>query len=110
MTSDQLLPAAIGAAILILVIVAVVRVAGRRRGAQEHEFGAGGVSSVPIGSKGMTATELAPSGVVRAAGEQWTARSRTGATIPAGVDVRVVRQDGLVLVVDVEPAGPPAQQ
>ena len=104
MTSDQVLPAAIGVAILILIGVGAVRVMTRRRGGHEGEFGAGGVTQVPIGSIGMATTELAPSGVVQVVGETWTARSN-GAAIPAGADIRVVRQDGLTLIVETAPGG-----
>jgi membrane protein implicated in regulation of membrane protease activity len=41
---------------------------------------------------------------VQAVGEEWTARSADGITIPRGVRVRVVRVDGLTLYV--EPAAP----
>ena len=44
MTSDQILPGAIVAVIVILIVVGVFRAATRRRGANEDEFGAGGVS------------------------------------------------------------------
>ena len=108
MTSDQMLPAAVGLAILILVVVGLIRVAGRRRGANEDTFGAGGVPTVAIGARGVTRTELAPMGVVRVVSEEWTARSGTATVIAAGTAVRVVSQDGLTLVVEPEHAGEPA--
>jgi membrane-bound serine protease (ClpP class) len=43
---------------------------------------------------------LMPLGVVYAAGEEWTARSADEAPIERGTPVRVVRQDGLTLVVE----------
>jgi membrane-bound ClpP family serine protease len=48
---------------------------------------------------------LSPIGSVYAAGEEWTARTDAGAVLDRGTPVRVVRQDGLVLVV--EPARDP---
>ena len=108
MTSDQMLPAAIGVVILILVVVGLLRVAQRRRGANEDAFGAGGVPTVAIGTRGVTRTELAPTGVVRVVSEEWTARSGTATVIAAGTAVRVVSQDGLTLVVEPEDAGEPA--
>ena len=63
-TSDQILPGAIVAVIVILIVVGVFRAATRRRGANEDEFGAGGVSTVAVGTRGVATTDLAPSGVV----------------------------------------------
>ena len=109
MTSDQILPGALLVVIVILVVVGVVRVAQRRRGANEDEFGAGGVTTVEIGTRGVAKTDLAPSGVVRVVSEEWSAASATGAVIKEGVAVRVVRQDGLTLIVEPETAGQPAE-
>ena len=110
MTSDQLLPAAIVVVIAILVVVGVVRAAQRRRGKNEDEFGAGGVTTVAAGTRGTTRSALAPSGVVRVVSEEWTARSADGSVIADGTPVRVVRQDGLVLIVEAEPADAPAER
>lgn len=109
MTSDQILPGAIVAVILILIVVGVVRVAQRRRGANEDTFGAGGISTVAVGTRGVAKTDLAPSGVARVVSEEWTARSANGNTIASGATVRVVSQDGLTLIVEPEPAGQPAR-
>ena len=109
MTTDQIIPGAIAAAILILVILGVVRGVTRRRGRNEDTFGAGGVATVAAGTRGVAKTDLAPSGVVRVVGEQWTARSASGMAIPSGTTIRVVSQDGLTLIVDPQPAGPPAE-
>jgi membrane-bound ClpP family serine protease len=103
-TADQIIPAAIIAVVLILVIAGIVRIAARRRGSNEDTFGAGGVTRVPVGTTGVSRTDLAPSGVVYLLGEEWTARSRTGAAISMGSGVRVVGHDGLALIVDGEPA------
>lgn len=108
MTSDQILPGAILAVIVILIVVGMVRVAQRRRGANEDAFGAGGVSTVEVGTRGVAKTDLAPSGVVRVVSEEWTARSADGGVVAEGTRVRVVRQDGLTLIVEPETAGQPA--
>jgi membrane protein implicated in regulation of membrane protease activity len=100
-TSDQILPGAI--------VAVIVRAATRRRGANEDAFGAGGVSTVAIGTRGVATTDLAPSGVVRVVSEEWTAQAANGGTIADGTDVRVVRQDGLTLIVEPVPAGSPAE-
>jgi len=108
-TTDQVIPAAVVAVVLILIIVGVVRVAGRRRGRNEDAFGAGGTSKVPLGAYGVAKTTLGPSGVVLVVGEQWTARSDGGTEIASGARVRVVGQDGLTLIVVAEPVGRPTE-
>ncbi len=50
----------------------------------------------PHGGSGTAVTPLAPMGVVRVAGEMWTARSLSG-TLAAGAPVHVVRVDGVRL-------------
>jgi membrane protein implicated in regulation of membrane protease activity len=107
-TSDQILPSAIAVVIVVLIVVGLVRVFQRRRGANEDAFGAGGVSTIAIGTRGVAKTDLAPSGVVRVVSEEWTARSANGSIIAEGTAVRVVSQDGLTLVVEPEHAGQPA--
>jgi membrane-bound ClpP family serine protease len=99
---DQVLPAAIVAVILILVIAGIVRAASRRRSPHEDAFGAGGTTTVASGTPGVAATDLAPTGVIRAVGEEWSARSADGTTIPEGADVRVVDHDGLTLIVRID--------
>jgi membrane-bound serine protease (ClpP class) len=103
-TPDQVVLVAVAAVVVILVAVGVERTMSRRRGGNEDAFGAGGVRRVALGTEGVAKTVLAPSGVVLAAGEQWTARSASGAQIESGQRVRVVGQDGLTLIVDPQPA------
>jgi membrane-bound serine protease (ClpP class) len=59
---------------------------------------------VPAGTVAEVRTTLRPLGVVYASGEEWTARTEDGSTPEPGASVRVLRQDGLTLVV--EPATP----
>ena len=106
MTADQIVLAAIGGVVVILVVVGVGRAASRRRAVSEDAFGAGGRSQVAIGTKGVAKTALAPSGVVLAAGEQWTANSADGSNIEEGQRIRVVGQDGLTLLVATDQAAP----
>jgi membrane-bound serine protease (ClpP class) len=82
-----------------LVLFTVVRVR-RRTAAYAGGFGAGGSATVPAGSEAVVKTALAPLGVVYAAGEEWSARSETGAGIDPGAHVRVVGQEGLTLIVE----------
>ncbi len=108
MTTDQVLPAAIVAVIAIFAIVGVVRIIRRRR-EDANAFGAGGSSTVPVGTDGIARTAIARTGVVYAAGEEWTARSSDRSTIESGRSVRVVGQDGLILIVVATPADSPAE-
>jgi membrane-bound ClpP family serine protease len=106
-TTDQVLPAAVVAVIAIFAIVGVVRIIRRRR-EDANAFGAGGSSTVPAGTDGTARTDIGRTGVVYAAGEEWTARSRDGSTIASGQPVRVVGQDGLTLIVVASPVDRPA--
>jgi membrane-bound serine protease (ClpP class) len=91
-----------------LGVFTVVRVR-RRMLAYAGGYGTARSSLVPAGVRGTARTPLAPTGVVYAMGEEWTARADGEAPISAGTPVRVVRQDGLTLIVepspDVQPAG-----
>ena len=90
------------AAFMVVALFTLVRVR-RRSLAYAHVYGAGGSSTVPAGSEGIVRTSLAPLGVVYAAGEEWTARSSSGAEIPPGQEIRVVGQEGLTLIVEPGP-------
>jgi membrane-bound serine protease (ClpP class) len=93
------------AAYLALVLVTVVQ---SRRGSRAfaRAYGAGGTSTVPIGSEAVVRTGLGPVGVVYALGEEWTARADGDQPVATGEHVRVVGQDGLTLIV--EPGSPEA--
>lgn len=54
-----------------------------------------------IGALGVAKTELAPAGIVRAGGDEWSAVSE-GGPIPQGAAVRVRRIDGVRLIVGPE--------
>jgi membrane-bound serine protease (ClpP class) len=97
------------AGFMALCLFVIVRV--RRRGlAYAGGFGAGGSSRVPAGSEGFAKTSLSPLGVVYTAGEEWTARSSSGADIPSGADIRVVGQEGLTLIVEAGLPGDPMEE
>jgi membrane-bound serine protease (ClpP class) len=53
-----------------------------------------------IGMDSEVRHALVPTGTVYAAGEEWTARSADGRSLERGTPVRIVGQDGLVLIVD----------
>lgn len=86
---------------MALVLVTVVTVRQRTR-AYVGGFGAGGTTAVAVGTRGVARTDLTPRGTVRAAGEEWSARSASGETITAGDRVHIVSQEGLTLVVAAE--------
>ena len=62
-----------------------------------------GRSTGPVigaGALGLVRTALLPDGVVYAGGEEWTARTEAGSIVGPGTSVRVVRRDGLTLIVE----------
>jgi len=54
-----------------------------------------------VGAVGVARTDLAPAGIVRAGGDEWTAVSESG-PIAQGAAVRVRRVDGVRLIVGPE--------
>jgi membrane-bound serine protease (ClpP class) len=90
------------AGFMALLLVTVVR--SRQQGRAYAGYGAGGSAAVPVGTEARVRAALTPSGIVRAAGEEWSARTLDGRTIEPGARVRVVRQEGLTLFV--EPVSP----
>lgn len=52
-----------------------------------------------VGGLGVARSDLAPDGIVRADGEEWTATS-PGGRIPVGARVRILRVEGLRLIVE----------
>jgi membrane protein implicated in regulation of membrane protease activity len=96
---DQVVVAAVITTVAILAIAASYRVL-RRRAPEPDAYDASGRRVVPVGATGTVRTALAPTGVVYAAGEEWTARATDRATLAPGLDIRVVGQDGLTLIVE----------
>ncbi len=64
-------------------------------------------TSLLVGATGVTKNELHPSGIANVRAEDWTAVTE-GPAIPAGVEIRVKRVDGLRLIV--EPVIKPASR
>ena len=86
----------------------VLAAALRTRRMQPLALGLGGGSggTLPVGTPAEVRRPLAPFGSVYAAGEEWTARSADERPVERGTPVRVVRQDGLTLIVEqADPAG-----
>lgn len=77
---------------MLWVVVRWRRAAGPIAGVTGPMILTGGIGEVRSG--------LGPLGVVYAAGEEWTARTESGAEVPPGTTVRITRQDGLTLIVE----------
>jgi membrane-bound serine protease (ClpP class) len=65
------------------------------------------VVAVPAGTLGEVRRPLEPLGSIYAEGEEWSARSADDRPVPRGAAVRVIRTDGLTLVVEPDPTGLP---
>jgi len=84
------------AAYMAFVLLIVVR--WRRR---QQRMGVASTALVLAdGATGSVRSILAPTGVVYAAGEEWTARSNDERPLAPGTPVRVVGQEGLTLIVE----------
>jgi membrane-bound serine protease (ClpP class) len=79
---------------MVLIVWAAVR--SRR---MTSTAGTVGTAILP-GVAGVVRRPLDPVGSVYAAGEEWSARTEDGSALPRDAAVRVVRQDGLTLVVE----------
>jgi membrane-bound serine protease (ClpP class) len=79
----------------------VLWAAWRNRKVPPVNIGAGGLDQalLPVGTAGSIRRALAPDGTVYAMGEEWTARSDDGSVLERGTAVRIVGQDGMVLLV-----------
>jgi membrane-bound serine protease (ClpP class) len=64
-----------------------------------------GGSPVLVGATGIAKSDIGPNGIAYVAGEEWSARSESGA-IPKGSGVRVKRKDGLSLIVEPSDSSP----
>jgi membrane-bound serine protease (ClpP class) len=93
--------------VVAFMAVAVLTVTRSRRRtlAADAIFGAGGTFVVPAGTPGEVRMPLAPIGSVYAAGEEWTARTADDQIIQRGTPVRVLREEGLTLIVEPADAG-----
>ncbi|MBI2776225.1 MAG: nodulation protein NfeD [Chloroflexi bacterium] len=63
-----------------------------------------GAVAVPTGTRGEVRSTLGPIGTVHASGEEWSAKSLDGLPLGRGTAVRVVRIEGLTLVVEPDPS------
>jgi len=92
-------------AFMIVVVAAATRV--RRLRATPGTVG----TRLTPGSEGEVRRPLGPTGSVYVGGEEWSARAVDERALARGTPVRVVRQDGLVVIVEpLEAAGPAGQE
>ena len=80
------------------------RVQGRRPAAAGGGFGDSDGRSTTghlVGQVGRVTTDLRPRGIVALGDETWSAESSDGSTVPAGLQIRVVGVNGLLLSVEV---------
>jgi membrane-bound serine protease (ClpP class) len=84
-----------------LFVIGVLIAAVRNRKVPPVNIGAGGLEQLlmPDGTPGSVRRSLSPDGTIYAMGEDWTARSIDGSVLERGTAVRVVGQDGMVLLV-----------
>ena len=94
---------AIGVAFSLLVLRAAILT---RRIRPVPIPGLSGTGQGTTGLVGEVRRDLAPSGSVYVAGEEWTARTAGGELVPRGRFVRIIGQDGLTLIVEPLAAGP----
>ena len=88
----------VAAAFLALVVLAATRT--RRMPPANVGVHSAVVPRDLVGMDSEVRHALLPTGTVYAAGEEWTARSADGRNLERGTPVRIVGQDGLVLIVD----------
>jgi membrane-bound serine protease (ClpP class) len=95
-----------GATAAFLGLVATAALRTRRMPAMALGLGGGSGGELAAGTPAEVRRPLDPFGSVYAAGEEWSARSADNSPLERGTPVRVVRQDGLVLVVErADPSG-----
>ncbi|HWH23667.1 MAG TPA: nodulation protein NfeD [Candidatus Limnocylindria bacterium] len=82
------------AGFMLFVLLAIIR--NRKLALAEGLIGSG----LPSDAHGEVRRPLSPIGSVYAAGEEWTARTADDRPLTRGTLVRVVRQEGLTLVVE----------
>jgi len=88
--------------ITALVVAGVVYAVMKTRRAKQPVIGASNITAplVPLGTRGEVRSPLQPTGSVYAAGEEWTARRDDNGLLERGTLVRVVGNDGMVLIVE----------
>ena len=89
-----------GLGVVFAVVVLRAAVTSRRQRAEPLSPGLSFTGTGTVGVVGEVRRTLDPEGSVFVAGEEWTARSLLASPIPRGTHIRVVAQDGLILIVE----------
>lgn len=89
-----------GLGVLFALVVVRAALSSRRLQLALVSPGLGFAGAGTVGAIGEVRRTLNPDGSVFVAGEEWSARTAAGAPIPRDSRVRVIAQDGLVLVVE----------
>jgi membrane-bound serine protease (ClpP class) len=80
----------------VVVLIAIVAMRTRQMKTAQGLIGAG----LPPDTIGEVRKPLTPIGSVYAGGEEWTARAVDGASLERGTKVRVIKVDGLTVIVE----------
>jgi membrane-bound serine protease (ClpP class) len=88
---------AIAAAYGLLLVGTLIQM---RRQPVPVGLGLVGTGTKTVGAAGVVQADLSPLGTVYVGRESWTARSRDGSSLLRGSNIRVVGQEGLILVVE----------
>jgi len=85
-----------------LVVAGVVYAVMKTRRAKQPVIGASNITAplVPLGTRGEVRSPLQPTGSIYIAGEEWSARRDDNGLLERGTLVRVVGNDGMVLIVE----------
>ncbi|MEA2025256.1 MAG: nodulation protein NfeD [Chloroflexota bacterium] len=88
--------------ITALVVAGVVYAVMKTRRAKQPVIGVSNITAplIPLGTRGEVRSPLQPTGSVFAAGEEWTARRDDNGLLERGTLVRVIGNDGMVLIVE----------
>ena len=97
------LPLLIGTTATTALFIVLIAIGAIKTRAMRGSAGTVGVSLRP-GIAGEVRSPLEPIGSIFAAGEEWSARTVDDRPLPRGTPVRVVRIDGLTLVVEPDPS------
>ncbi len=97
------LPLLIVATVTTAVFMGLIAIGAIKTRAMRGASGTVGVSLAP-GFPGEVRSPLEPIGSIYAAGEEWSARAVDDRPLQRGTPVRVVRIDGLTLVVEPDPS------
>jgi membrane-bound serine protease (ClpP class) len=93
----------IGVMVVLVGLLVIGLIAAMRRSRHEPPVvigaGHGTTQMLATGTRGEVHGELVPLGTIYAAGEEWSARSADGTAIERDAQVRVIGQEGLILVV-----------